>query len=646
MTTPANKAQVLIVASNLQVNYLLERVLISAGYLVTIAQDKTSAEHEMTRITPTIAIVGEKLTDGDSLELTRILLTRFPTLPVLLLVSQDTPDLLKAALHAGIRDYLCLPLRTEDILKAVQNGIQIAQRQHEWIMHETRRATASLQRQVNELESLSRISRSITASLDLDRVLSAVVDAAVELTGAEEGNLLLVDEVSGDLYMRAARNFQEDFVRTFRLPIKDSLAGNVIQTGKPILLDQKTPQKIKTAYLVQGLLYVPLLSRGKAIGVLGVDNRQSRTPFTEHHVKLISAMADYAVIAIENARLYFNATLEKNRLGSILASIQEGVLVCQEDRIILANQKARQLLDQNETEITGKLITEVIQHPILLDMLEANGKPASSHSAEVMLDDERVYSVQTALVQDVGLIVTIHDITLLKKLDQAKNDFIATVSHDLRSPLTAILGYVELLDRVGPVNDTQYEFIRRVQNSVHNITALVDDLLNLGRIEAGFDTRKEATQIDELIRFSVDGFMPMAAEKGLTLITNLPDTLPATLAKPVQMRQMIDNLVGNALKYTPSGGTIKVDGRTEGNQIIFQVTDTGLGIPSADLPFIFDKFFRGSNIPVKIRGTGLGLAIVKTIIESHNGRIWVNSVVGQGTTFTVVLPIIASTSGG
>jgi signal transduction histidine kinase len=110
-------------------------------------------------------------------------------------------------------------------------------------------------------------------------------------------------------------------------------------------------------------------------------------------------MADYAVIAVENARLYFNATLEKNRLSSILTSIQDGVLVCQEDRIVLANQKARELLDQNDTDMAGKPIAEVIQNPILLDMLGINGRPVSNHSAEIMLDDERVYSVQTVLVQ-------------------------------------------------------------------------------------------------------------------------------------------------------------------------------------------------------------------------------------------------------
>ncbi|MEW6650122.1 MAG: HAMP domain-containing sensor histidine kinase, partial [Chloroflexota bacterium] len=210
----------------------------------------------------------------------------------------------------------------------------------------------------------------------------------------------------------------------------------------------------------------------------------------------------------------------------------------------------------------------------------------------------------------------------------------------LRSPLTAILGYAELIERAGPVNELQQEFIRRVQTSVQNITHLVDDLVNLGRIEAGFDTRKETFDLRQILDLAGENFRKAMARKGNTLHVDLPTTLPPFYGNPVQIRQMFEHLIDNGIKYSQPGGKINICGELEQNQIILQVKDEGIGIPSVDLPFIFDKFYRASNVNSEVAGTGLGLAIVRSIVESHEGRIWVESIIGQGTTFTIVLPII------
>jgi two-component system NtrC family sensor kinase len=231
-----------------------------------------------------------------------------------------------------------------------------------------------------------------------------------------------------------------------------------------------------------------------------------------------------------------------------------------------------------------------------------------------------------------------HDITYLKELDRIKSDFVNMVSHDLRSPLTAILGYVELISRAGPVNDQQREFIHRVQFSVANITALINDLLDLGRVEAGFDARNEIVHVPPIIHEVVDGFQKRIREKDHNITLEVPDDLPVVIGNPIRLRQMISNLIVNAIKYTPDHGLISIRSRAEDGQIIFQIQDNGPGIPPADQPFVFDKFYRGSNIPYDSPGSGLGLAIVQSIVQSHQGRIWLDSTPGQGTTFTVVLP--------
>lgn len=635
-----SKESIFVIISDNQANYLLERVLRSAGYSVTSTKDKASSEKLLETNQPSLVILGEKLTDGNGLELARNLIRRFPALPVLLFVNSDSPDLLKEALRSGVMDYLCLPLHTEDILQAVQRSIRQAKFRKDWVILESKRATASLQRRMDEIETLAQLGRSITASLNLDYVLASVVDAAVDLTGAEEGSLLLLDEASGELYMRASRNFQEEFVRTFRLPIHDTLAGSVIRTGQSVLLDEQTPQKIKTSYLVHSLIYVPLQSRGQIVGVLGVDNRHNRTAFNEHHVKLVSTVADYAVIAIENAHLYSAATSDRNKLETILTNIQDGVIVLDPDqRIMLVNQTARAAFNLGDNTLTGQLVTDVVQKPELLEMVKSPGSEHYPNQGEIELEDGRVFSAQLTPIAEVGIAITFHDITYHKKLDRLKSDFVSTISHDLRSPLTAILGYIELLDRAGPINDLQRDFIHRVQTSVHSITDLVNDLLNLGRIESGFDTRKETISLSAILDEALITADVQMKAKNIQLTKDYPSELPPLYGNAIQIRQMVDNLVDNAIKYTPEGGKVQIGVQVDGNQLIFQVSDTGAGIPALDMPYIFDKFYRASNTTSEVPGSGLGLSIVKSIIESHQGRIWVDSTIDKGTNVTVVLPV-------
>jgi len=621
-----------------QVNYLLERVLKSIGYEVVMCADRSAVLKEMESFSPSLVIVGEQPNQVGGIESSTEILEKYPGIPLILFVLKDDPELLKRALQIGVSDYLCLPLKSDDILRSIQNSLQKAKTRRDWVLKEAKRATANLRRKVDAMETLSRLARAITSSLDLDSVLLSVVDAAVEMTGTEEGSLLLLEEETGELYMRAARNFQQDFVRSFRLPIKDSLAGTVLRTGKPVVLDEKTPQKIKTTYLVHSLAYVPLQSRGHVFGVLGVDNRTAYTPIQESDVKMLTAMAEYAVIAIENANLYNHVSQEHNKLESILAQIEDGVIVIDHDqRVVLVNQVAQSIFGLTGKAPVGLAFNDVFTQAELIELV-SSGIGTGYSRGEINAEDGRVFSAYMTDIPSLGLAVAMHDITHLKKLDQIKSDFVNTVSHDLRSPLTAILGFSELIERAGAINTTQRDYIRRVQTSVQSITSLVDDLLNLGRIEAGFDTRKENVAFDQIIRYAVDNFRKRVADRGQNLVLDIPPLISPVFANPIQMRQLVENLLDNALKYTPAGGLITIRAGVAQNQVVVQFMDTGVGIPTSDLPYIFDKFYRSSSSG-DVPGTGLGLSIVRSIVENHNGRIWVDSTVGIGSTFTVVLPL-------
>ena len=634
------QAHILVAISDQQITFLLERVLKSAGYSISLQENPATIQRTVELNPPTLIILGETIGGASGMEIAATLLRRFPAIPVLLFISHESPALLKQAMQLGVSDTFCLPLRTDDILKTVQASLDKAQQRKDWVLLESRRATAGLQRQISEMQTLAELARTINSSLDLDSVLQSVVEAAVKLTNADEGSLLLVDDVTGELYMRASRNFQDEFARTFRIPIQDTLAGSVVRSGQPVLMDENTPQKIKTSYLVQSLVYVPLRVHQSVIGVMGIDNRAKKIPFKDHDVQLLSALAEFASIAIVNASSFSDTSAERNKLGTILTKIQDGVIVFDQDqRLVLVNQMAAGAFKLDDANLAGQPLQDVFAHPDLLALVDSGSKTMTNR-AEIAVEDGRIFSAQITPIAGVGAAVTMHDITNLKKLDRIKSDFVSTVSHDLRSPLTAILGYVELIERAGQVNELQRDFVRRVQTSVHNITHLVDDLVELGRIESGFDSRKEPVHLEQLIPLVGDTLKKQLDDKHQTMLMEVPDVLPPVFANPVQLRQMVENLLENASKYTHPGGVITVHVTLEDQQIILRFIDNGIGIPQVDLPFIFDKFYRASNANNEMAGTGLGLSIVRSIVEAHQGRIWVESQPDEGSTFTVVLPVI------
>ncbi|MDX9993074.1 MAG: ATP-binding protein [Anaerolineales bacterium] len=618
---------------------LLERALRASGYDVALAHNVDGLNRLLLETSPVVLLISQAFDGQDGIEIAQQALERFPTLPVLLYADQEDNALFKKAIRAGISDFMHPPLRIDDIVNIVKHNQKRAERMGDWVRREVRRTTASLEKRMDEMETLVKLGRTINSSLDLDNVLTSVVTAAVELTGAEEGQLLLLDEKTNELYMRAGRNFEEEFARTFRLPIRDSIAGQVVHSGKPVSFCQDSPSKIKTAYLVYALIYVPLCVGERVVGVLGVDNRQNKRPFSQHHELLMSVLADYAVIAIENAQAFQSTDQERQKLDATINNIQDGVILLDADKkILLINPAARKVFGLGLSDLTGQAVLKVIPDGDFAGIMDSISENPLNHH-EMAFDDGRVFNAQYVPLPEIGSVITFEEITHLKMLDRLKSDFIHTISHDLRSPLTAIMGYVELLDRVGPLNDQQKQFVRHVQNSAQNITSLINDLLDLGRIEAGFDTRKDEVAFDSILGYTLENLNQQIIEKEQTLKLSIEEKLPALRGNPIRLRQLVDNLLVNAVKYTPNGGTLTVNLFQDTDQVILEVIDTGVGIPVADQPHVFEKFYRAGNTPKNTPGTGLGLAIVKSIVENHDGRIWLESTVGKGSKFVVVLPI-------
>jgi signal transduction histidine kinase/CheY-like chemotaxis protein len=643
----SNRAEtnILVLISDSRLQSQLTPVLQGADFQAVFINESDQFNTCLQQDVPDVMVITSNFDGNRGFDFVEDLHNRLPITPIIFLFNHESPANYKLAFQLGAADCICLPVRSQILLASIHKQLERSQRRKDWVLLQARRSTSQLQDRIGEMETLVRLGRSITSHLDLDQVFTAIVKAAVELTGTEEGSLMLVDEESNELFVRAARNFNDEFVRTFRLPIIDSLAGTVLETGRPVLLDESAPRKIATTYLVHNLIYVPLKLQERVIGILSVDNRTRKRLLQNRDVQLLSALAAYAVIAIENARLFTRLAHEQSRLDTLLSSIRDVVILVDQDlNLALINSAARQVFNLDEQDLLGYPFAQVFRaNPELIDLVEEAKSSMHTSWTEVEVTADLILSAQLIPVPDVGYVISMHNITHLKKLDQLKSDMVSTVSHDLRSPLTSILGYIELVRRSGPVNAEQAEYLKQVSASVQEITHLVNDLLNLDRLEEGLETGKEQISAHQFLQLTAGNFSGRIQERGHLLVLELPKEDLNLYGSMVQLRQMLENLMDNAVKYTPPGGEIYLTCRQEDDQVLIQVRDSGIGIPFEEQPRVFERFFRASNVnDQETNGSGLGLAIVRSIVENHHGRIWIDSAPGQGSTFSILLPLVQS----
>jgi len=529
---------------------------------------------------------------------------------------------------------------------------------------ELARANVELTLERDRLDALYRIARELSASLDLDRVLSRT----------------LVDRESEYLVYRAAlgrRNYlPRGGVRTkYRRGV--GLAGWVWATGEATIVADLSndphwvPDENDSTAERRSALAVPLTTGEDVLGVLLLFHPQVGF-FTEAHFRLVSAAASQVAAAINNAELYWLIRESAERLGNmllaqqeeyaksqaILEGISDGVMVTDADgQVILFNAAAERILGASREWILGRPMTELsgLYGREGLDWVETVTEWTSSVTSwekgaflERRLEIEgRVVSVRIApvLMQDgfLGTVSVFRDITKEVEAERAKSEFVSTVSHELRTPMTSIKGYTDLLylGAAGEVNEDQRRFLGIIKSNVDRLTMLVHDLLDISRIETGrmrFDFKP--LSMGQIINELLLAMRAQAEEKDLQLVANVPADLPPVRGDHDRVTQILTNLVANACQYTPSGGQITVTVRFTDGFVQVDVADTGIGIATEDQQKIFERFFRADHPLVhETDGTGLGLPIVKSLVELHGGRIWVESELGKGSTFSFTLPV-------
>lgn len=389
--------------------------------------------------------------------------------------------------------------------------------------------------------ALTTIAKALTSHLELDFILHHILQLARSMTAAKEALVWLMDDQTQELFLRAELGIVEEKIRHLRLPTSDPLVSSVLESGKPLRASRTISGekiKIKTGYLVEAVLYVPLIVGAQKLGVLAAIHRDYDATFSRTDERLLAGIGDFAAIAIQNA--------------SIHHQVQE--------------------------------------------------------------------------------------------INRLKDEMIQNISHEFRTPLQYFRGYVSLmLDDREKVDPTHYEYLKVLDQQADRLRWLINNFISLDN-----SRRRRLSfvpiDLDYVLSSAVQGAQVLARERGIALGYREDDPLPVIKGNLSRLFEVVDNLLGNALKFTPAGGTVEVRSEVveEEGHVLVHVQDSGIGIDPADQERIFERFYQVDGTSSRRHGgVGIGLAVCKAIIEEHNGHIWIDSAPGEGTTFTFSLPIMS-----
>lgn len=375
-------------------------------------------------------------------------------------------------------------------------------------------------------------------------------------------------------------------------------------------------------------------------------------------------LKDYDKQNVDHLKAERNRYLsERNKLELVLMSIADGVVVCDRDnRVQIVNAAASAIFDKEAKDLVGKPLVFCTEGPdsphickVIQDFTDTLSPGSLGPVVQQMHLAERIVRLHIAPIylnsEFLGSVIIMNDITKQAELEKMKNEFISNVSHELRTPITSIKSYVDTLCNHGEKLDPDIyrEFLQIIDSEADRLMFLVNDVLELSRVEEGQrEFELDALELRRAAEAAIRSVNLLAKDREIDLVLHVNDPVPLVMMSEESIERVIINLLTNAIKYTPFGGSIKVTIRLEPNQseVGLHVTDTGIGIPEESLDQIFDRFYRVEKKVHTIKGTGLGLTIVKKIIEKHNGRVSVQSALGQGSTFSFYLPSGAAVGEG
>jgi signal transduction histidine kinase/two-component SAPR family response regulator len=539
------------------------------------------------------------------------------------------PKDVQEGLNLGADDYIVKPFDRRELFARIRSKLRV--KESEDIIRKRNR----------ELSVLPEIGKELSARLDLNELLSIILRRSVETLGAFGGRVLIINQNGVP--------FQKSFYASDILPLADSqfprldaILKHIEETHQGLIISDVSKDskwQMLPGDPTRSVLISPLFGRNDLLGLLILAHEQMDY-FQLDHLILLQAIASQAAIAVENAQLYSSVAKERQKLAAVLQSAADAILMFNtEANLSLLNPAAEKLFTDYEAKLGlplehGRGYDSFIE---LLDQALASRRPITG---EFTWPDQRTFTALFTPIEEGGCVALLHDISHFKALERVKNEFISTATHDLKSPIGIIAGFSDLLAKAGPLNEAQMGFVEHIQAAAANMNELVQNLLELAKIDMGMELKQETLDMNGFVSDMLDEFQSQAEAKEQKLLLEKTAGRPMVRGDALQLKQALRNLVGNAIKYTPVNGSINISLEKNEEAVIIHIKDNGYGIPAGDLPFIFDRFYRANDERIKnIEGNGLGLAITKSITERHNGRVNVKSEPGKGSCFTIMLPL-------
>ncbi|MDH4136182.1 MAG: ATP-binding protein, partial [Anaerolineae bacterium] len=536
-------------------------------------------------------------------------------------------------------------------------------------------------RQRQEFSTLLETGRMVNASLDLAEVLQQVVDSIALGATADYGVIALLESSSSD-QMRVLAGYdplgRPDWEASdirFSLSRHHLIEHAIRRRRQIVFQEMEHSSQLLALHALLGsvemgpLIVQPLVHKDESLGVIILSNSRTKRHFTQDDGRLCEALASQVTAAIANARLYQHVSdllrtrqEEASQRRAILESLADGVVVADaRGRVIMANAAAERIFETPRAELIGRSISQVYkglfqeEGPLLgvtlpskvgflQSTFELGEKTIRGSLAPVHLPEGEL----------LGVVAVFRDITKEAVAERAKSKFITTVSHELRTPMTSVRGYLDLLigGVAGELNATHKRFLSTIKINADRMINVINNMIYVSELEeAPFQLNVKPTDVPEQINEAVDAVREQLEVRDLALSLEVAGDLPPVSADPIRLRQVLDNLLSNAYKFTYPGGQIKIAAQLhEGDEMeansstatvmLVSVADTGVGIAPEEQEKIFEPFYRAENpLEVEASGVGVGLTIARSLVQAHGGRMWVESELGQGSVFYFTLPL-------
>lgn len=510
--------------------------------------------------------------------------------------------------------------------------------------HRHEQTVDQLANRVHEATMLAQLDHELNETIALPMVFTMALDWALRFTNAHCASMALYDSETDSLQTMLNYGYaiSDDELEKKRGDAGSIITHRVARSGQIEVIQDvgATTSQDWIPDQIQSQIAVPVIREDRVVAVITLESKKTDT-FTDDRITFIMQLANRAAVAIDNARLHDETEREREKLSYIVGNIGDAVIaVGPDDRIVLVSESARSSLRlYAKTEDPTPLFDDTITFPPLLDIYRQLKQSNEIQDEDLTLPNGHDYHVRAIPDPKVGCIIVMRDITPYKETDRLKNELIATVSHDLKQPLGVMRGYLDLLEIKNAFDQPSTTYVERLGNAIVSMRRLIDDLLDLARLESEEQLELAPIPVTPMIKYCIETNRPDAEKKAMRIVSEMPEEHPVVQGEKARLEQVFNNLISNAIKYTPPEGQINVRVEDRGATVRVVVQDNGLGISPEDQPHIFDRFYRVRRPETEsIDGTGLGLAIVKTLVDAHHGKIRLESRLGEGTTFYVTLP--------